>query len=196
MGEVGEKHGGKRRRPSRLRNRTAAETSKPVKLPESPLPPKNPMKLAPVDEPFATSMYRVANQSEKAVQDSARFARNSGGAHRKYIYDDDQATSGSSNDLRGIPLLRRRDRLSIAACRSGRSGSRLIELDGGTGSIHRWCPSSGAEDFNGNDPKDLLPANWNRFARACRPMLISKEALETSWRGTDGQLYVIDKGQL
>jgi len=202
-----EKHGGKKAKTPTSETAPApkpvAQPPKPVKVPESPLPPKNPMKLAPVDEPFSTVDARWEQIKAKKPFKNRREVRNElGGAHRKYIYDDDQGNKWLfkpiSEDFRAHG--------DEVAYRIGRLVDpdavevRLVELDGEVGSIQRMVPKLKAQkDFKGIDPKDLLPAELEQVQREhVIDWLISNHDghWENFLRGTDDHLYGIDKGQL
>ena len=199
-----EKHGGKKAKTTPApKPQPAAEPSKPVKIPESPLPPKDPTKLVPVDDPFSDVDSRWEHIKAKRPFKNRREVRSElGGAHRKYIYDDAQGNKWLfkpiSEDFRAYG--------DEVAYRIGRLVDpdavevRLIELDGETGSIQRMVPKLKAQkDFKGIDPKDLLPAELEQIQREhVVDWLISNHDghWENFLRGTDGHLYGIDKGQL
>jgi len=199
-----EKHGGKKPKTAPTpKPKPAAEPQKPVTIPESPPPPKNPMKLSPVDEPFRDVDSRWEQIKAKKPFKNRREVRSElGGAHRKYIYDDDQGNKWLfkpiSEDFRAYG--------DETAYRIGRLVDpdavevRLIELDGETGSIQRMVPKlKSQKDFKGIDPKDLLPAELEQVQREhVVDWLISNHDghWENFLRGTDGHLYGIDKGQL
>ncbi|MBZ0270755.1 phage head morphogenesis protein, partial [bacterium] len=200
-----EKHGGKKAKTptSEVAPEKPKPTPKPVNIPETPLPPKNPTKLVPADEHFRDVDARWEQINAKKPFKNRREVRNElGGAHRKFIYDDDQGNQWLfkpiSEDFRAHG--------DEVAYRIGRLVDpdavevRLIELDGETGSIQRMVPKLKAQkDFKGIDPKDLLPAELEQVQREhVVDWLISNHDghWENFLRGTDGHLYGIDKGQL
>jgi len=199
-----EKHGGKKAKTAPApKQKPAAEPQKPINIPETPLPPKDPTKLAPVDEPFRDVDGQWEKIKAKKPFKNRREVRSElGGAHRKYIYDDDQGNQWLfkpiSEDFRahGDEVAYRIGRLIDPDAVE----VRLIELDGETGSIQRMVPKLKAQkDFKGIDPKDLLPAELEQVQREhVIDWLISNHDghWENFLRGTDGHLYGIDKGQL
>jgi len=199
-----EKHGGKKAKTAPApKPKPAVEPKKPVSIPESPLPSKNPTKLTSVDEPFRDVDLQWEQIKAKKPFKNRREVRNElGGAHRKYIYDDDQGNKWLfkpiSEDFRahGDEVAYRIGRLIDPDAVE----VRLIELDGEVGSIQRMVPKLKAQkDFKGIDPKDLLPAELEQVQREhVIDWLISNHDghWENFLRGTDGHLYGIDKGQL
>ncbi|HPQ72170.1 MAG TPA: phage minor head protein [bacterium] len=199
-----EKHGGKKAKTApALKPKPAAEPQKPVSIPETALPPKDPTKLTPVDEPFRDVDAQWEKIKAKKPFKNRREVRSElGGAHRKFIYDDDQGNKWLfkpiSEDFRahGDEVAYRIGRLIDPDAVE----VRLIELDGETGSIQRMVPKLKAQkDFKGIDPKDLLPAELEQVQREhVIDWLISNHDghWENFLRGTDGHLYGIDKGQL
>jgi len=199
-----EKHGGKKAKTApTAKPKPAAEPPKPVSIPESPLPPKNPTKLAPVDEPFRDVDAQWEKiKARKPFKNRREVRSELGGAHRKYVYDDDQGNKWLfkpiSEDFRahGDEVAYRIGRLIDPDAVE----VRLIELDGEVGSIQRMVPKLKAQkDFKGIDPKDLLPAELEQVQREhVIDWLISNHDghWENFLRGTDGHLYGIDKGQL
>ncbi len=198
-----EKHGGKKAKTAPAPKPKVVEPSKPVSIPESPLPPKNPTKLTTVDEPFrGVDAQWEQIKSRKPFKNRREVRSELGGAHRKYIYDDDQGNKWLfkpiSEDFRAHG--------DEVAYRIGRLIDpdtvevRLIELDGETGSIQRMVPKLKAQkDFKGIDPRDLLPAEIEQIQREhVIDWLISNHDghWENFLRGSDDHLYGIDKGQL
>ncbi|HPQ72289.1 MAG TPA: phage head morphogenesis protein, partial [bacterium] len=199
-----EKHGGKKAKTAPApKPKPAAEPQKPVSIPETALPPKDPTKLAPVDEPFRDIDAKWDRIKAKKPFKNRREVRSElGGAHRKFIYDDDQGNQWLfkpiSEDFRahGDEVAYRIGRLIDPDAVE----VRLIEIDGETGSIQRMVRKLKAQkDFKGIDPKDLLPAELEQVQREhVIDWLISNHDghWENFLRGTDGHLYGIDKGQL
>ncbi len=196
-----QKHGGKKKTVAPKIKK--APVSKPVEILETPPPPKNPTKVVSSDDHFsdvdaAWEKIRV----RKPFKNRREVRSELGGAHRKYVYDDDQGKQWLfkpiSEEFRAHG--------DETAYRIGRLIDpdavevRVIELDGELGSIQRMVPKLKAQkDFKGIDPSKLLPEELEQIQREhVTDWLISNHDghWENFLRGQDGHLFGIDKGQL
>jgi len=196
-----EKHGGKKK--GVIPKAKNAPAAKPVEIPETPPAPKNPTKPVSIDDPFRDvdeAWDRI--KAKKPFKNRREVRSELGGAHRKFVYDDDQG-----NQWLFKPISEEfRAHGDEVAYRIGRLIDpdavevRLIDLDGEVGSIQRMVPKlKRKKDFRGVDPTDLLPEELEQIQREhVIDWLISNHDghWENFLRGQDGHLYGIDKGQL